>query len=41
MYPDDVMCAYLRGDYDRWTLTQRGWCEAMGISSDAAEALDR
>lgn len=27
-------------DDDRWTLTQRGWCEALGISSAAAEVLE-
>lgn len=26
-------------EHMRWTLTQRGWCEAMGISSAIAEVL--
>lgn len=26
---------------DRYTLTRQGWCEALGLSEAAAEALDR
>jgi len=28
-------------DDERYTLTRQGWCEVLGLSSEAAEALDR